>query len=127
MTSTAKLFFADDENGAAESGLNSCLQRSGKDPKDLTCRLSFAEQAEKSNSFRVAAVEYLICTHIHDSAETYYKLGRCLLKAGALTSGYAALKMAIGRTWSKEEQADRVACQRLLDEAEGKTTRPTVE
>lgn len=85
-----------------------------------TCRLLLAEQAEKSKLYRVAAVEYRACTLLDDSAVNNYKLGRCLIDADSMSRAHLALKTAMSKNWTKEEQVDKTACQSLLDEIESK-------
>lgn len=115
-----KALFADFDNCLAASGLNNCLRRLGKNPIDISCRLLLAEQAEKSRLCRVAAVEYRACTLLDDSAVNNYKLGRCLIDADSMSRGHQALKTAMNKNWTKEEQVDKAACQSLLAEIESK-------
>ncbi len=106
--------YVDPENSAAENGLNSSLDRLGKNHGDLSYRLSLASGAESHGEMHIAVVEYRVCSHIQDSGINSYKLGRCLLKANKTVDGFDVLRTALRKDWPKDDQDALVECHLLL-------------
>ncbi|MBU6451997.1 MAG: tetratricopeptide repeat protein [Cyanobacteria bacterium REEB67] len=107
--------FVDPANVPAEANLSTCLSHlSGKDPRDLSYRLSLASGAEAHGEYKIAVVEYRVCSHIQDSGINNYKLGRSLLHANKTVEGYDALRTALRKDWPKDDQDALVECHLLL-------------
>jgi tetratricopeptide (TPR) repeat protein len=106
--------FVDPENGPAENGLNSSLSHLGKTPGDLAYRLGLAAGAESTGEYKIAVVEYRICSHIQDSGINSFKLGRCLLKVNKIPEGFESLRIALRKDWPKDDQDALVECHLLL-------------
>jgi tetratricopeptide (TPR) repeat protein len=91
--------FVDPNNAVADAHLDDCLTHLKKDPSDLKTRIRLAEDADVSQDYETAIVEYRKCVRMSDSGKMHAALGRCLLKAGKEVDGFAELKIAVAKSW----------------------------
>ncbi len=110
--------FVDPGNNVAEAHLDDCIARLKKDPTDFKVRQKMAEDADVSQDYETAIVEYRRCAKMRDDGPTHAELGRVLLKAGKDVDGFAELKIAVSKTWEpktdKRLMRDLADCHRQL-------------
>lgn len=110
--------FVDNGNNVADAHLDDCLSHLKKDPTDLKTRMHLAEDADVSQDYETAIVEYRKCVKMNDSGKMHASLGRCLLKAGKDVDGYLELRTSVGKSWEpktdQELMRDLAAAHRQL-------------
>lgn len=107
--------FIDPANNPADSYLDYCLSKLGRNPLDAAYRLDLAQKAEvTAGHFADAVVEYRKLVKISDSGINRYRLGRCLLKGGKIIEGYDECIIALRRDWPKDESTVLAECHTLL-------------
>jgi tetratricopeptide (TPR) repeat protein len=106
--------YVDPNNQPADVHLDECLTHLKKDPTNAKVRQLMAEDADVSQDYETAIVEYRKLVKMLDDGPSHAKLGRVLCKAGKTVDGFSELRTAVGKTWEEKDKIDLGACHRQL-------------
>ncbi len=114
MVQYRQAMIVDPANAKADVELDNCLKKLGKDPFDYSTRKRMAEDADVSQQYDTAIVEWRKCVKMADSGLNHFELGKVLLKAGKDVDGFRELRKAVSMEWATDEKLELSACHRQL-------------
>lgn len=114
-TQFRQAMFVDPANAQADMELDNTLRKLKKDPTDYNIRKNMAIDADVSQQYDTAIVEWRKCIKMRDDPLSHAELGRVLLKAGKDVEGYEQLRIAVGKVdWPSDQKMELAACHRQL-------------
>ena len=114
MVQYRQAMIVDPANAKADQELDICMKKLGKDPYDFATRKRIAEDADVSQQYDTAIVEWRHCVKMRDTGLNHFELGKVLLKAGKDVDGYRELRKAVSMEWATDEKLELAACHRQL-------------
>lgn len=114
MVQYRQAMIVDPANAKADQELDICMKKLGKDPYDFATRKRLAEDADVSQQYDTAIVEWRKCVKMRDTGLMHFELGKVLLKAGKDVDGYRELRKAVAMEWATDEKLELAACHRQL-------------
>ncbi len=117
MNQYREALYVDPTNLPADQNLDLCIKKMGKDPDSVKNRENMADEADISNNYPIAIVEYRKCVKMVDTGPMRLHLGKVLLKQDKIEEGYLELRSALTKDWNmtdKKEVKELAECHYLL-------------
>ena len=117
MNQYREALYVDPTNLPADQNLDLCIKKLGKDPDNVKVRENMADEADISNNYPVAIVEYRKCVKMVDNGPMRLRLGKVLLKQDKVEEGYLELRSALTKDWNmsdKKEVKELAECHYLM-------------
>lgn len=114
MVQYRQAMIVDPTNAKADAELDNCLRKLGKEPLDYGTRKRMAEDADISQQWDTAIVEWRKCVKMADTGVNHFELGKVFLKAGKDVEAFREMRKAVSMEWAADEKLELSACHRQL-------------